>query len=279
MGVFTGLIPAGLSAGKLHFPGRKGARVPRLHEVLADRLAISEQMMSAHSQRHDELVHDAMNITAALRMALVAMMDRRGSLTRDERGSLGEAIVNEIGHLEHLIDRPSNPESVDFDIEEVIRPVVELQRAHGLNVSLQVAGVRARGCPADLATVIQNLLVNARMHAGDSGVTIRATVTGQRTEIFVEDLGPGISRQAADRVLDRGEGREGSPGLGLGLHICRTLMDEQGGELEILERPGRGAVFLLSLPSSKPREVPRTREFNLTDSPASSDNPMLDSVA
>ncbi len=98
--------------------------------------------------------------------------------------------------------------------------------------------------------VLVNLLANAAEHAPPgTAVTVDRRVVGDRIEITVADLGPGLDPAVRDRVFEplvTGSGDEG--GVGLGLAISRGLAEAMGGTLVAVDRPV-GAAFVLGLPA------------------------------
>jgi len=120
-------------------------------------------------------------------------------------------------------------------------------------VTLPPGGCRAHGRPADFATVVQNLLVNARRHGRGGKVTIRVRDLGDEVQVCVEDRGHGIPEHLRVNAFERGVRGEQSGGSGLGLYVARTLMLEQDGEIELVDRPGGGTVVVLTLPAATTR--------------------------
>jgi CheY-like chemotaxis protein len=85
---------------------------------------------------------------------------------------------------------------------------------------------------------------------GEIGISVHAMRAS--IEIVVADNGPGMSKEEVGRVFERFyRGQDGgtrAPGTGLGLSIVRSLVDLQGGEIEIESEPGRGTTFRVLLP-------------------------------
>jgi two-component system sensor histidine kinase KdpD len=110
--------------------------------------------------------------------------------------------------------------------------------------------------PVDSALVEQvliNLLENAAKYTPDrSPINVAARRRGDSVEIDVADRGPGIPKEDAARVFDkfyRARESEGG-GVGLGLTVCRGIVEAHEGHIEVLERSGGGATFRISLPAS-----------------------------
>jgi K+-sensing histidine kinase KdpD len=114
--------------------------------------------------------------------------------------------------------------------------------------------------PARIAQVLDNLLSNARKYAPGTPVTLRIGSDGDGVRIEVEDAGPGIPAEHAPRLFERffrvpGPSR-GVRGTGLGLYICRKIIEAHGGEIGLDPSPGRGTRFFFTLPA--PQELAET---------------------
>lgn len=214
-------------------------------EAVSQALQLSHAGISEQNAWREEMVHDARNALAGLRAALMTLEKYDGSLDAPTSERLRSAALGEISHLEHLIIRPDRAESVDFDVADVVCNVVETQRANGVQVTVRAANHRAHGRPGDLATCLQNLLVNARDHGGND-VTLQTLSVAGRIEIYVADRGPGLSDGQLATLFQRGARGPSSRGSGLGLHVSRALMRQQGGDLQLRCHQG-GAVFAVTL--------------------------------
>jgi PAS domain S-box-containing protein len=112
--------------------------------------------------------------------------------------------------------------------------------------------------------VLSNLVSNARKYAPDLPVVIGAEVDGAWLAVTVDDEGIGVPTAERDLVMEpfhrAWNVRESRiPGTGLGLFICRRLVEAHGGRLEILDRPdGRpGTRVRFTLPLAERPDVPR----------------------
>jgi signal transduction histidine kinase len=107
-----------------------------------------------------------------------------------------------------------------------------------------------------MAQVIDNLLSNAHKYAPGAPVIIRAVNPGDRVRVEVSDRGPGIPPEHLPHLFARfyRVPIEGSTarGTGLGLHICRKIIEAHGGQIAVESQRGVGTTFSFTLPVSAP---------------------------
>ena len=107
--------------------------------------------------------------------------------------------------------------------------------------------------PAQLVQLFQNLLGNAMKFRGDSPPRIHvAAETRDEVSVFaVSDNGIGIDPQYSDRIFmmfQRLHNKTEYPGTGIGLAICKKIVERHGGRIWVESQPGRGATFGFTLP-------------------------------
>jgi two-component system sensor histidine kinase KdpD len=97
--------------------------------------------------------------------------------------------------------------------------------------------------------VITNLLENAARHSPDGGVIrVRARERAGWIEVAVTDQGPGIAPEANERIFESFSRGEGSNSSGVGLAICRAIVEAHGGVIGVEPANGGGAQFVFTLP-------------------------------
>jgi two-component system sensor histidine kinase KdpD len=111
--------------------------------------------------------------------------------------------------------------------------------------------------------VLTNLLDNARGYAAGGPVQVVARQAGGTVELRVVDHGPGIPGPERERIFDqfyrlKGGGKR-PEGTGMGLAICRGIVEAHGGRLRVETTPGGGATFVLTLPVA-PGQLPSAVE-------------------
>jgi signal transduction histidine kinase len=104
--------------------------------------------------------------------------------------------------------------------------------------------------PSQVNQVFLNLLLNACQAIPESGtVTIRSRLDRGRVAVEIIDTGTGIDPELLDRIFEPGFTTKGErSGMGLGLDICRRIIEEQGGTIEVRSTPGTGSTFTVMLP-------------------------------
>lgn len=110
--------------------------------------------------------------------------------------------------------------------------------------------------PADearLQQILQNLLVNASKFTSEGGtITLSARVEGRKFLVDVKDTGIGISKKEQKGIFEpyhrRAADRERFSGLGLGLSLCKNLIELHGGKIWVESQLGQGSTFSFYLP-------------------------------
>ncbi|WP_405087828.1 DUF4118 domain-containing protein [Microbispora sp. NBC_01389] len=152
-------------------------------------------------------------------------------------------------------------------LEEVVPRAVDDLGPPGDRVDADVS-VELPEVVADAALlerVLVNLLSNAVRHSPpEERVLVTASAYGDHVEVRIADRGPGIPREAHDRVFlpfQRLGDRDSHTGVGLGLALSRGLAEAMGGTLVPEETPGGGLTMILTLPVSTPVPAVRPEEL------------------
>ena len=108
--------------------------------------------------------------------------------------------------------------------------------------------------------VLINLLENAYKYTSkDSSVSIGAAVISpQDVEVWVQDNGPGLPKGKEEdifRKFERGQKEGAISGVGLGLTICRAIIEAHGGKISGRTMAGGGARFTFTLPRGIPPQI------------------------
>jgi len=145
-------------------------------------------------------------------------------------------------------------------LEEVVGSALRAARSMLQNHRVEVV------LPRDLplvrldALLIERVLVNlfenaAKYTPPGSRVSLTAEIVGDRLAVTVADDGPGLPpgrEEAVFQKFTRGNAESATPGVGLGLAICRAIVESHGGRISGQNRHGGGAAFTLTLPLGNP---------------------------
>ena len=156
-----------------------------------------------------------------------------------------------------------NDASQSVDLGAVVRESL-LNLGHAIDASDGVVTADplpiVKGNKNDLIRVFQNLIMNAMKYRTGESVKVHLSAERQGDEwlIRVQDNGIGIAREYQQLIflpLKRLHGRE-IPGVGLGLAICRKVVESFGGSIWVESEPGAGAIFCLTIPAAQGAAVP-----------------------
>ena len=137
---------------------------------------------------------------------------------------------------------------------EAMRPSADAKRV-AVQASVMGELAPARANPEKLQRVLFNLIQNAIRHTpADGSVTVAAQSNGRSVEVEVADTGEGVAPDERERVFEpffRGGPRaaRSGEGTGLGLTICRAIVEAHGGEIWLAESPS-GTRVRFSLPQA-----------------------------
>jgi signal transduction histidine kinase len=237
-----------------------GARLARARaeaQQMGARVARSERLASL-GRVAAGVAHEIRNPIAAARLqgenALAGDDMRRATAIRDMLVQMDrlDVLVSELLAMTQRVE----PKPVRCDLGAFLEDVAGNHRgaASARHVALRVENSAATASidAAIVGRILDNLLANAVRHTPDGGsVVIRATRTERLLSVAVEDSGPGVPPDMADRLFE--PFATGRPdGTGLGLAIARELADAHRGRLELrMAGPGNaagGAAFVLELP-------------------------------
>ena len=180
------------------------------------------------------------------------------------RGMLGLSRPGNVKHRE--------PTDMVRLVDEVVTLVKKDMARYRVRLDVKAAGtLYARVNPAQIQQVLLNLLINARQAMPGGGlvrVRLGLDTAGRLAEISVADAGIGIAPADLRRIFepffstktepdDAGQG-----GTGLGLSVCRDIVEAHHGRLRAESRLGQGSTFTIILPACPPPEVTTSQRGN-----------------
>src|SRR3954454_327114 len=247
--------------------GIENARRSERERTTMDRMAELNRMKSSFLA----------NVSHELRTPLTAVIGfartlqgRGTNLSEDERARLLDRIETQAKRLHRLVEDLLDEAHLDrgalrvsnepVRIAEVVDHVVSAlpDAVHRIRVALPDSPPMVIADGGRLEQVLANLVDNARKYSPvGSEIVIGGATTTRGFELWVADEGRGIDPSFLPNLFqpftqaDLGDTRR-DHGVGLGLSICKGLMEAMGGSIEVASEPGRGSRFTLVLPRVVP---------------------------
>jgi signal transduction histidine kinase len=147
-------------------------------------------------------------------------------------------------------------ETIDIQdmVAEAMDSLMALAREKKVTMSNDCASELIQGDRKRLVQVLLNFMSNAiKFSPSGSNISVYSSRQGNIVSIGVEDRGPGLEPEDQEHIFEKfyqAEDGQRSKGFGLGLAICKLLVEAHGGEVGVDSEPGQGSVFWLSLPAS-----------------------------
>jgi two-component system sensor histidine kinase KdpD len=209
--------------------------------------------------------HDLRTPLATIAGAASSLLDESGQIDSTSKRDLARSIYEEAGRLDRLLKNLLDMMRLEAGAVQLNKDWHRLDEVVGVALGRLESRLRGRdvhtSIPPDLPLVMVdgvlleqvmiNLLENALKYA-PAGTPIEISASAGDQELLVEvlDRGPGLPAGEETRIFDKfyrlQPDREG--GVGLGLTICRGIIEAHGGRIWAENRMGGGAVFRFSLP-------------------------------
>lgn len=239
----------------------RAASERRLHELqhqvahMGRVSAVAEMGSALAHELNQPLTAMTLYLTAAER-AIHQDPDKAADLFR--RSKTEAARAGEIvRRIRQMVERTDH-EMATFNLSETLAASIDLcriadaERNSVINVEGLPLGFEAFGDSTQVQQVLVNLIKNA-LDATEGQLERLVLITaeiGEALDLYVEDNGPGIAPEIRGRLFSPFTSSK-ARGLGIGLSICRNIMEGHGGALDLVSERGRrlgGACFRLRLP-------------------------------
>jgi C4-dicarboxylate-specific signal transduction histidine kinase len=184
---------------------------------------------------------------------------------RQALGSIAEISLRAgdvVGRIRALVQKAA-PHKDRVDLNAAVREVIELTRGEAVRNGVSVRAQLADGLPpihgdrVQLQQVVLNLIINAVEAMSDSSEGARDLLISTRKAdtggvlVAVMDSGPGLASASPEGLFDAFYTTKPG-GLGMGLSICRSIIDAHGGRLWASANVPRGAALQFTLPAHNP---------------------------
>jgi two-component system sensor histidine kinase KdpD len=210
--------------------------------------------------------HDLRTPLASITGASSTLLEGRATLDPTTQDELLQTVYDEAKRLNRLVGNlldMTRIESGSVQVQKEWQPLEEVVGAALTRMESQLRDHPTTAkLPVDLPLVpldsvlIEQVLINLLENAVKytpvgSPITLSASATPEAISVEIADGGPGIPRGDEERIFDkfyRAASASTQHGAGLGLAICRGIVEAHGGRIWAENRPGGGAVFRFTLP-------------------------------
>jgi PAS domain S-box-containing protein len=228
----------------------------------ANRVATMGQLTASIAHEVNQPIATARNNAAAA----LRFLSRNSPDLEEAREALG-CVVNDTDRASDIVNRiralvkKVPPRNAHFDINDAINELTALARSElvdkGVTVQIRLAeGLSpVQGDRVQLQQVVLNLILNAveaMTSVADAARELSVSTEARGADevlVAVRDSGPGIDPEHLERIFDSFYTTKLS-GMGLGLSICRSIIDMHGGRLWADANEPKGAVFQFTLPAA-----------------------------
>lgn len=260
------------SLGNLAAAAIENATLYNQQQERAESLQRAYDELAKIDRLKDELVQ---NISHELRTPITFIKGYVSLLLDKELGEINEeqsqslrVVSDKTEQLISLVSSILTLQTVSADSLrlEAVSPIELADRAiEGASLTAQEIGVRIMTDypdyvlpvmvdPSRITQVFDNLLQNAIKFSPDGGtIAIRVGVEADKVRVEVSDTGIGIASDKVEHIFDRFYQVDGSMtrrfgGAGLGLAICKQIVDAHGGQIRVESEEGIGSTFIFTLP-------------------------------
>jgi two-component system, OmpR family, sensor histidine kinase KdpD len=252
-----------------------------------ERIRLAREAHAANAQVETEslrnsllsaIAHDFRTPLASIVAASSSLLQGRHQLSEDQARDLTSTILEEGQRMTKLANNTLEIARLEsgtvrlqrewYPLDEIVGAVLSRMedRLRGRQVDIQLPP----GVPmaqVDLVMIVQvleNLIENAFKYTPEgSRIEVGAQEAPGEVQFWVADEGPGIPSGEDRRIFEkfyRGAGKETQSGVGLGLTICRIVVEAHGGRISVHNRVARGAEFRFTVPATEPAPRLQTEE-------------------
>lgn len=231
-------------------------------------ILIQQSKMMALGEMLGAITHQWKQPLSAISVAMQVMLDefkkknlklevfeRRVGLMQERIKFLAET-MNEF----RIFFKPNKTKTFFF-LQREVENIIQIMKPHldaaGIEVVVEIDDeMQLQGYPNEIKQVVLNLLNNSRdavlsQKIKNGKIVISASLQGEETVMTFVDNGGGIPDVMLDALFEKFASSKGEEGTGLGLHLCKTIIEEHhGGSIKAVPREG-GAEFRITLKSAR----------------------------
>lgn len=256
---FAVMLLVGILISNLAISVRRQARLAADARMSAEAERLRNSLLAAIS-------HDLRTPLAAIVGASSSLVEEEGALSSDTRRALGRDILESSRRMSELMDKVLDMARLQsgavvlkrewYPLEEIVGAALAQLKArlreHRVGVELPADLPWVSADARLLEQVLLNLIENAVKYSpAGTLILIKAMSTGDSISVEVADQGPGLPSGTEERVFEKFyqvQPEHAAAGAGLGLAICRIIVEAHGGTIRAANRPEGGASFVFALP-------------------------------
>ncbi len=214
-------------------------------------------------------------LSLAMNPKVATIDDRARTLLQkahDSTGHLG-SLFRDLLSITKMEDGTKKLPREAVNIADMVKSVVSDMQfvAASKKLSLSIAGLAPAGTatieqpvyvmanPERLREVVMNLIENAIKYTPTGGITVATQGNGQEVSFNVTDTGPGIAAEDQPHLFEKfyrvAKTAQTVSGTGLGLYLCRSVIESFGGHVTLSSTPGQGSTFGFVLPQLTAEQV------------------------
>jgi len=239
------------------------------HQRLVERIANLEAKRRLDSLQNDFIAtisHELLTPLGFVKGYATTLLREDTTWDNQTRREFLSIIDEEADRLKELIDKLMDSSQLQtgtlpmhfepLRLEALLKDVILRNTSRHptlkINLNVEQTGLLIRADPTRIAQVIENIINNALKYAPLSPIDIRVSQSGARARIAICDYGPGIPTDQLEKIFQRfyrmPKHAHSGGGVGLGLFICRQIIQAHEGEIEAQSGAGQGVTFFILLP-------------------------------
>ena len=237
---------------------------------MQERIKIESEREKMRANLLRAVSHDLRTPLTTISGSIAAVLEDNGTLSAEERRELLTDAKNDAEWLCRMVENLLSITRIDGGgnkpirkqpemLEEVISETVQNFKKHHADVDISVSVPDSLFFVEMDAMLIEqvllNLMDNAVIHGGNTKkIKIKVTVENSFAVVRIADNGRGIDRQLLEHLFDGSipltgkRNADDSRSMGIGLSVCRTIVEAHGGTISAENLPGSGAEFTFTLP-------------------------------
>lgn len=214
-------------------------------------------------------------LSLAMNPKVATLDDRARNLLQKAHDSTGHlsSLFRDLLSITKMEDGTKKLPREAVNLTDMVKSVVSDMQfvAASKKLSLSIASIAPAGTatieqavyvmanPERLREVVMNLIENAIKYTPSGSITVATQGNGQQVSFSVTDTGPGIAPEDQPHLFEKfyraAKTANSVSGTGLGLYLCRSVIESFGGHVSVNSTPGHGSTFGFTLPQLTPEQV------------------------